>query len=155
MNPCILPSLQMTVEYWEVYMSFRDTKCEPLLIVYIKQLINFKVLKWLIEQRKIVLIYTLPQTLYTLVVSTFPWKKLLNKFSLFIQGHLSNLKILYIWHFNYNTMVGRLLKNSRSGHICVQQRIFIFNNCIFVELQGITLIQLQRRNYIHSTSRKI
>ena len=82
-------------------------------------------------------------------------EKLLNKFSLFIQGHLSNLKILYIWHFKYNTMVSRLLKKSRSGHICVQQRILIFNNCIFVELQGITLIQLQRRNYIHSTSRKI
>ena len=52
-------------------------------------------------------------------------------------------------------MVSRLLKKSRSGHICVQKRILIFNNRIFVELQGITLIQLQRRNYIHSTSREI
>ena len=43
-------------------------------------------------------------------------------------------------------MVGRLLQNSRTGHSCVQQKYLYLTTAFFVQLQGITFIELQRTN---------
>lgn len=58
----------MIIEHWEVYIMETPNVN---IIVYIKQVINFKILKYLIEQRQAAPIYISPQTLYPLVVSAF------------------------------------------------------------------------------------